>query len=262
MLANDLMANGLIQPVIVRRLSNSDSYEILSGHSRTAATELAGLSEIEVIVCDADDNKASRIVTTSNFSQRQKILPSEKARAFKLRNDELKKLREFPDEQALNPQNSDIRIAHSHGGNEEIFKELEREFGESKSTIFRYLRLNNLIEEFLLLADGGKLKLEIACEVSYLKHSMQQVVYQYFILKKHQGMSAKLLRVVREDDEKRDITEEYLDDLINQQQGVKKKMGALTISSSSLSKYAAHFKNVADLQQTIIKLLDDYIQSK
>jgi ParB family chromosome partitioning protein len=258
-LAADIKENGLIHAIVVRRLS-ADKYEILSGHSRTAAAKLAGMTEIDAIVCAADDNEASRIVTKANFLQRPRILPSEKARAFHLRNNELKKARGFAGNMPEIPCKYVVYETDSHGGNEEIYKELEREFGESKSTIFRYMRLIYLIPEFSGMVDGGKLSLVSGNDISALRHEVQQLVYDYFVVGKNEKPPAKIIAQLRRTDGK--ITMELIDTLYNRQSSVKTRIGSVTLTSANLKKYAAHFKNAEDLQKIIWRLLDDYVKSQ
>jgi ParB family chromosome partitioning protein len=258
-LASDIKENGLIHAIVVRRLS-ADKYEILSGHSRTAAAKLAGMTELDAVVCAADDNEASIIVTKANFLQRPTILPSEKARAFHLRNSELKKLRGIAAKQPETPCRYVVYETDSHDGNDEIYRELEREFGESKSTIFRYMRLIYLIPEFAEMVDGGKLSLVLGNDISALRPEVQQLVYDYFVMNRKERPPATIIARLRQEEGK--ITKELLNTLCRCHDRAKKRIGSVTLKSADLKKYAPHFKSAEDLQRIILRLLDDYVKAQ
>lgn len=140
MLAEDIKEHGLLNPILVRVLGFGGRYEILSGHRRMEALELNGETEADVRIIKCTDTEAANIVIRSNLLQRDRILPSERARIYMLRNECLKR------EKYGSQSTGWTEIT------EEIKEILSKEFNVSKSSIFEYIRLNFLIEELLLIS--------------------------------------------------------------------------------------------------------------
>ena len=153
--------HGLLQPVLVRPIDN-DKYEMVSGHRRKRAFELAGLETIPCRVQEMTLEEATITMVESNC-YRETILPSEKAKAYKMRLD------------AMNRQGQRTDLTFSPVGKKlNNAKEMEESVGESKNQIYRYIRLNYLTPELLELVDEGKMKLRPAVEVSYLTEDEQR----------------------------------------------------------------------------------------
>jgi len=158
---------GVIHPIIVRPKKDG-GYEMISGHRRKRACQIAGIMEIKAIVRDMTDEEATIAMVDSN-NQREQILPSEKAFAFKMKLEAMKKqgqrndLTSAPTEQKLQGKTTREIIAE--------------EMGESSSNIQRFVRLTELIPELLKIVDEGKMKLRPAVELSYLKKEEQQEVF-------------------------------------------------------------------------------------
>ena len=158
---------GVIHPVLVRPKKDG-GYEMISGHRRKRACQIAGITEIKAIVREMTDEEATIAMVDSN-NQREQILPSEKAFAFKMKLEAMKKqgqrndLTSAPTEQKLQWKTTRELIAE--------------EMGESSSNIQRFVRLTELIPELLKIVDEGKMKLRPAVELSYLKKEEQQEVF-------------------------------------------------------------------------------------
>lgn len=158
---------GVIHPVLVRPKKDG-GYEMISGHRRKRACQIAGRTEIKAIVRNMTDEEATIAMVDSN-NQREQILPSEKAFAFKMKLEAMKKqgqrndLTSAPMEQKLQGKTTRELIAE--------------EMGESSSNIQRFIRLTELIPELLKIVDEGKMKLRPAVELSYLKKEEQQEVF-------------------------------------------------------------------------------------
>ena len=158
---------GVIHPVLVRPKKDG-GYEMISGHRRKRACQIAGITEIKAIVREMTDEEATIAMVDSN-NQREQILPSEKAFAFKMKLEAMKKqgkrndLTSAPTEQKLQGKTTRELIAE--------------EMGESSSNIQRCVRLTELIPELLKIVDEGKMKLRPAVELSYLKKEEQQEVF-------------------------------------------------------------------------------------
>ena len=156
--AENIKANGVVMPVIVRPLKEG-TYEMISGHRRKRACQLAGIKEIKAIVRELTDEQAIIQMVDSN-KQREKILPSEKAFAYKMKLEAIKKQGKRNDLITSSP------VATKLNGTitAEIVGE---EFGEGKDNVYRYIRLTELIPEILQLVDEEKMKLRPAVEISY-----------------------------------------------------------------------------------------------
>ena len=168
---NDLVSSikerGLIQPIIVRPIDDN-LYEMVSGHRRKRAFELAGLKSIPAKVVELTRDEAILVMVDSNL-QREVILPSEKAKAYKMRLDAMKRQGRRSD---LTSRPMGDKLNNKRAG--EILGEV---VGESERQVQRYIRLTELIPEMLDLVDEGKVAMRPAVEISYLpKESQEQLV--------------------------------------------------------------------------------------
>lgn len=166
-LAEDIAEHGVISPVFLR--PHSGSYQILSGHNRVAAAKLAGLTEVPAIVQDVDDKTAVKIMVNSNLLQRQELLPSEKAWAYRLRLEAMKR-------QGARTDLTCAQVAHKSDKKRarDILAEQE---GESRDQIRRYIRLTYLIPPLLELVDAEKIPFTAGVSLSYLVEGKQQAVW-------------------------------------------------------------------------------------
>jgi len=165
-LTESVKEHGLLQPVLVRPLEEEGTYEMVSGHRRKRAYELAGLETIPCRVRELTKDEAIIMMVDSNL-QREEILPSEKAFAYKMRLDAMNRLPGRPNKENLTPMVSEKRT-------NELFGEI---VGESRETIRRYIRLTNLIPDLLNLVDEGRIKLRPAVELSYLPEDIQTILF-------------------------------------------------------------------------------------
>jgi len=161
-LSRSIKENGLYMPVIVRAKKNG-GYEMISGHRRKRATELAGINKIKAIVKDLTDDEAVILMVDSNQNQREEILPSEKAFAYKMKMEVLKRQGKRND-LTLCPMENKLRA-------DEIIAE---ETGESSSNIHRYIRLTELIPSILKMVDEKTIAFRPAVEISFLTKKEQQ----------------------------------------------------------------------------------------
>ena len=152
---------GILSPLIVRPLENTDEFEVISGHRRLHAAQRAGLSEVPALVYEISREEAAIMLVDSNL-HREHILPSEKAFAYKLKAD------------ALNHRGERTDLTSGQVGpklrSDEMIAE---ESGESRKQVQRYIRLTYLIPELLQLVDDGKIALTPAVELSYLPEKAQ-----------------------------------------------------------------------------------------
>lgn len=155
---------GVLSPVIVRS-RDEGGYEIISGHRRTRACEIAGIEEIPVIIRDMDYDTAVIAMVDSNI-QREEILPSEKAAAYKMKLEAIKR-------KAGRPSKENVSQVETNKRSDEIIAEQN---GESRAQVQRYIRLTELQPELQKMVDDGKMAMTPAVEVSYLKPEEQKLL--------------------------------------------------------------------------------------
>ena len=160
-LVESIKERGVITPATVRQKEDG-RYELISGHRRKRACELAGFETLRCEVVDLDRDEATILMVESNF-QRSQILPSEKAHAYKMRLDAMKRQGQRTD-LTSSPLGTKLRTAD----------ELAQECGDSRNQIHRYIRLTNLVPELLEFVDEGRIKMRPAVELSYLNEDCQR----------------------------------------------------------------------------------------
>ena len=160
-LVESIKLNGLLVPIVVRRKEN-DRYELLSGHRRKKVYEILGLEEIDAIIKDLNDDESTIFMVDSNM-YREKLLPSEKAFAYKMRLE------------AMNRQGQRTDLTSTPVVSKSRTNEmLGAEVGESREQIRRYIRLTELVPELLEFVDEGRIKMRPAVELSYLDEDCQR----------------------------------------------------------------------------------------
>ena len=168
-LIESIQTQGILSPLIIRPIENTDEYEVISGHRRLHAAQKAGITEVPALIYALDRDAAVIAVVDSNL-HREHILPSEKAFAYKLKADALKH----------QGQRTDIT-------SEQIAPKLSTEVigeqeGISKDTVKRYIRLTYLIPEFLEKMDQGEIALSVGVELSFLDESIQREVLEQCVI--------------------------------------------------------------------------------
>ena len=165
-LVESIKERGVITPATVRQKEDG-RYELVSGHRRKRASELAGFETLRCEVVDLNRDEATILMVESNF-QRSQILPSEKAFAYKMRLEAMKRQAGRPAKN-YSPVGNNFEFAKSSD-------ELADKTGESKNQIYRYVRLTNLVPELLEFVDEGRIKMRPAVELSYLDEDCQRDV--------------------------------------------------------------------------------------
>jgi ParB family chromosome partitioning protein len=225
-LANNILEYGVLSPVIVRPLENN-KYQILAGHNRTAAAKMAGLSEIPAIIKECDDDTAKVIFVATNLNQREKLLPSEKAYAYRM----LIKARRV-DEVALS-------------------------LSESKRQVYRYLRLSYLIKSFLSMVDDSKLDFMVGVNISYLTTENQKTLLDYMQerkvkIKKHQAEQIKEL------DKDNEITYDDLDYIFVTPCH---KKTSIKLPLQEISEYFSDTVSQDEIAEKVIDIVREYFES-
>ena len=161
-LAESIHTEGILSPLIVRPLADTDEYEVISGHRRLHAAQRAGLSEVPAFIYEISREEAAVMLVDSNL-HREHILPSEKAFAYKLKMEALKH------QGRTSPQVGEKLVTAEKVG---------ADGGDSKNQVLRYVRLTYLIPELLQLVDDGKIALTPAVELSYLPEKAQTYILE------------------------------------------------------------------------------------
>lgn len=246
MLAEDIKEHGLINPIVVRVVGFGGKYEILSGHRRMEALKLNGEEYADVRIMTLSDIDAANVVIKSNLLQRDKILPSERAKVYMLRNECLKK------EKSVSLSTGWTKL------DEHTQEILAQEFNVSKSSIYEYIRLNYLIEDLLLLVDCGKINIKTAVSLSYFSKECQSVIYQYFFVDKKAALNNEYIKKMKK--YRHNLTNEILERITTELDVPKKK--AERCVDIFVKKYVSHFKDEQELIDRLEKLLISYLENE
>lgn len=240
---------GVVSPLIVRA-DPEGGFEILSGHRRLHAAQLAGLETVPVIVKEMDDDAAIIFMVDSNL-QRENILPSERAFSYKMKLEAMK-------HQAGRPsKENDSQLGNNFG--KLSSEEMAEELGTSKNQIFRYIRLTNLIPEILDMVDEKKIAFNPAVELSYLKPSEQKEFLEamdYAQASPSLSQAQRLKKLSQEGGCTLDAMCEVMNEI------KKDELDHVTIKNEVLRKYFPKSYTPKQMQDTIIRLLEKWQRSK
>ena len=240
---------GVVSPLIVRP-DPEGGFEILSGHRRLHAAQLAGLETVPVIVKEMDDDAAIIFMVDSNL-QRENILPSERAFSYKMKLEAMK-------HQAGRPsKENDSQLGNNFG--KLSSEEMAEELGTSKNQIFRYVRLTNLIPEILDMVDEKKIAFNPAVELSYLKPSEQKEFLEamdYAQASPSLSQAQRLKKLSQEGGCTLDAMCEVMNEI------KKDELDHVTIKNEVLRKYFPKSYTPKQMQDTIIRLLEKWQRSK
>lgn len=235
---------GVLTPVIARPHKDG-GYEILSGHRRVKACELAGITDIPVVVKNLDDDTATILLVDSNL-QREHILPSEKAFAYQMRLEAMKRKAGRPEKNYSQIGNNFNEATSS--------EEFSKEVGESKNQIFRYIRLTNLIDPILDMVDNNQIAMNAAVEISYLGSKEQAAVMQS-IEKEETSPSIAQARKMRKFHQEGNLSNAVIDSIMMEQ---KPETVKITLGEEKLKKYFPKSYSKAKMEEIILKLLDKW----
>ena len=236
---------GVLTPVIARPHKDG-GYEILSGHRRVKACELAGITDIPVVVKNLDDDTATILLVDSNL-QREHILPSEKAFAYQMKPEAMKRKAGRPSK-----ENSDqIGLNFQGKQSSEILGE---QVGESKNQIQRYIRLTNLIDPILNMVDNNQIAMNAAVEISYLGSKEQAAVMQS-IEKEETSPSIAQARKMRQFHQEGKLSDTVIESIMMEQ---KPETVKITLGEDKLKKYFPKSYSKAKMEEIILKLLDKW----
>ena len=236
---------GVLTPVIARPHKDG-GYEILSGHRRVKACELAGITDIPVVVKNLDDDTATILLVDSNL-QREHILPSEKAFAYQMKLEAMKRKAGRPSKENCE------QIAHNFDGKKSS-EILGEQVGESKDQIRRYIRLTNLIDPILDMVDNNQIAMNAAVEISYLGSKEQAAVMQS-IEKEETSPSIAQARKMRKFHQDGNLSNAVIDSIMMEQ---KPETVKITLGEDKLKKYFPKSYSKAKMEEIILKLLDKW----
>mgnify|MGYP002537295252 CR=1 FL=1 len=233
---------GVLQPAIVRPSKDGD-YEILSGHRRKHASELAGRKTIPAIVRELDDDAAIIFMVDSNL-QRENILPSERAAAYKMKMEALKRQgvrTDLTSSQVETKLRSDQKVAE--------------EAGESRAQIQRYIRLTELQPELQQMVDEKKMAFTPAVEISYLKPNEQRMLLDT-ISSEQATPSLSQAQRLKKLSQSGELTDDSMLSIMSEQK--KPERNDLTIPADVLEKFFPRSFTPMKMQEVIIKLLESW----
>jgi len=251
-LVDSIRGNGILNPVIVRPDQNGD-YEMVSGHRRLHAAGIAGLQKIPAIVKEMSDDEAIIKMVDANI-QREEILPSEKAFAYKMKLDALKRTAGRPTKENACHNGTHLRSD----------QELALQVGDSARSIQRYIRLTVLIPELLDYVDNKKIGLVMAVDLSYLDEQVQKWVYEYF--KENGFLKPVQVEALKNYPNLSNVTQFSVISIMNDALPKKSKESKLSFSANKLDKYFPPQYSTKERENIIIQLLEqwsaDQVQSE
>lgn len=244
-MAESIKKFGIIHPVIVRKKENG-GYEMISGHRRKRACEIAGFKEIKAIVRELTDDEAIILMVDSN-KQREKVLPSEKAFAYKMKLEAMKR------QGQRNDLTSATELQKLAGKTSR--KIIADEIGESHEQVRRYIRLTYLVPELLKIVDEDKMGLRIAVELSYLTEDEQKIVadnMEYLDVVPSHAQA----RIMRNKSEKGELTNEEIEILLEEEKPNQKEQ--IKFKYDKVKDYFPSGYSIEKMQEVITELLESY----
>ncbi|MBE7048465.1 MAG: ParB/RepB/Spo0J family partition protein [Ruminococcaceae bacterium] len=248
-LAESIRQSGVLSPIVVRPHKDG-GYEILSGHRRVEASKIAEKSEVPAVIKDLDDDTATILLVDSNL-QREHILPSEKAKAYQMKLDAMKRKAGRPSQENF------VQIGQNSSPTNSR-KELAEQTGESSVQIQRYLRLNNLIDPILDMVDNGEIAMNAAVELSYLGSKAQTEVLST-IESEETSPSIEQAKKIRRFHDEGKLNDNVILSIMQEQKPEKIK---ITFDEDKIKRYFPKGYTKQQIEETIIKLLENMYRKK
>ena len=249
-LVESIRANGILSPVLIRPIG-FDRYEMVSGHRRMHAAKVLGLERVPAIIRDMTEDEAVVRMVDSNI-QREELLPSEKAFAYKMKMDAMKRQGSRQD---LTCGQNDHKLTGMKS--REILAE---QVGESAKQIQRYIRLTELIPELLDYVDQKRIQFTVAVEISYIDKEIQRWLYAYI---RDNGMvRLNQIGILRTELQAGAITEGKMISLLNNSQPGKQPSSKLTFTEKKLREYFPPDYTTSQMRNVIEDLLREWRQTQ
>lgn len=242
-MAESVRQYGVLVPGLVRQLEDG-SYQMVSGHRRKLASKLAGRDTIPCIVRDLTDDEAVIIMVDSNL-QRERVLPSEKAFAYKMKLDAMRRQAGRPSKENLSPLETNLRTSAV----------IAQATGDSRAQVDRFIRLTNLIPEILDMVDDGRIAFRPAVELSYLTEQEQGTLYDTM---GREDCTPSLAQAIKMKAFSRDekLTDAVILSIMEEEKPNQKEQ--FRIPKERISKYFKPGTPARTMEDTIIKALDYY----
>jgi len=240
---------GVLVPAIARPREDG-GYELIAGHRRKYACEIAGLDTMPVIVRDIDRNVATIIMVDSNL-QRENILASEKAKAYKMKLEAIKR-------QAGRPSRNSVQVGQNLDGKTSR-QQIAENSPDSATQIQRYIRLNELEPELQKLVDDGKIGMTPAVEISYLKPDEQKILIETIDSEQSTPSLSQAQRMRRLSQEGKFSDDAVLDIMMEQK---KPETWDLKLPMGRIKKYFPRSYTPQRMEETIIKLLESWMKKR
>lgn len=248
-LVESIRQSGVLSPIVARP-HRDGGYEILSGHRRVKACEIAGIDEVPVVVKNLDDDTATILLVDSNL-QREHILPSEKAFAYQLKLEAMKRKAGRPS------QDNFVQIGQNFSPTNSR-KELAEQTGESSVQIQRYIRLTNLIDPLLTMVDNKEIAMNAAVELSYLGSKEQSEVLKA-IEREETSPSIEQAKKMRRFSKDGRLNPDVTLSIMQEQKPEKLK---LTIGEDKLRKYFPKSYSNKQIEDTVMKLIEGWYRKR
>ena len=244
-LIKSIEMNGVLNPVIARK-KEGERYELISGHRRKHACQKLGVKQIPIIVRELSRDDAVIEMVDSNL-QREYILPSEKAKAYKMKMEALKRKAGRPSKENVSPVGTHLRT-------DEI---VAREAGESRNQVQRYVRLNELTDELLEFVDEGKIGLRPAVELSYLQEEEMRDLVDFI---DNEGVFPSHAQTIRMKELSREGTldTDKINEIMSEEKPNQKEK--LKIPLERIEKFFTVGTSYQQMEDTIVKALAMYRQ--
>ncbi len=244
-LVESVKSYGVLSPVIVRPKDNGE-YEMIAGHRRKKASELAGKESIKCIVQDVTDDEAIILMVDSNL-QREQLLPSEKAFAYKMKLDAMKR-------QGGRPKENGVPVGHHffEGKSREI---LADNSPDSNTQIQRYIRLTYLSQPLLDMVDEGKIAMRPAVELSYLTENEQEILLNTMEWEDCTPSHVQAIKI-RQFSQEGKLNEGVIQSILQEEKPNQKEQ--FRMPKERISKYFAPGTSSQKIEETIIKALELY----
>ena len=246
-LIESVKLSGVLTPVLLRVDSN-DEYEMISGHRRLHAAKMAGLTTIPAIVRELSDDDAVIAMVDANI-QREELLPSEKAFAYRMKLEAMKR----------QGSRTDLTLSQNEtkSRSDEV---LSKQVGESRAQVQRYIRLTELIPELLDLVDSKKLKFTVAVDISYIDKEIQKWIYEY--TKDTGFIKPQQITALRNQLNEGAVNQVGMLTIFNKCMMVKTPSRSITFSEKKLTKYFPESYSADDMEQVIESLLEKWSQEQ
>ena len=246
-LIESISESGVLTPVLIRPVQN-DGYEMISGHRRMHAAQKAGLITIPAIVREMTDDEAVIAMVDANI-QREELLPSEKAFAYKMKLEAMKRQGSRTD-LTLSQNETKLR-------SDEI---LSKQVGESRAQVQRYIRLTELIPDLLELVDKKRLNFTIAVDISYIPQDVQKWIYEYIC--DNGFIKPNQIAALRNYLGQAPVTQSLMISILNSHIPVKAPARKVTLNEKKLTKYFPKNYTSEDMEKVIESLLEKWKQEQ